>query len=167
MKKIIIYLILCALTLGLFSCGTDEPEAKTIEGELCGTWKSVGTCQIYDACGDAINNEITFGDMAYLIMEIRPSVIYITQYIYDKIEKDYVSDRYALLNWYYFDGYIRGTYVEYDGGSWVNTNTDIDFWKIKVGSKDEIKLCTKVIDFNDRVLYTEFPFTKISNDYSY
>ena len=42
----------------------------------------------------------------------------------------------------------------------------IDFWKIEVISKNKLKLWVKVVDFN-RTIYAEYPFYKVSNDYSY
>ena len=163
MNNIIIYIILCVFLLGLLSCGNDEPTAKTIEDELCGTWKSVGTYQIYDEYGSTVTEQVTFANDAYLIIEIHRNIIYLNQYFYNQIDETYES---ALLNWYYVDGYIYGIYSEYNGTNWENVNNDIDFWKIEVISKNKLKLWVKVVDFN-RTMYAEYPFYKVSNDYSY
>lgn len=163
MKKILL-IIIAMLTFGFMSCSEekDEPNELSLQ-ELYGTWKSIGTYQFFNSYGDSIGNLFTFdNEKDYIIAEISPGVIYINIYSYNAKYNEYDVTKCALVNCYTFDGYIRGMYSEHNGVNWVVVNQDIDFYKIKIVSKNDIRLCVKAIDtLSDKIFYAEYGMHKI------
>jgi hypothetical protein len=165
MKKIIIYIILCVFSLGLLSCGNDEPTNVNYDKEcLYGIWQLTKIDVVNHKTGESINEELDYVDVNSKIV-ITPDVIY---FFWLGNFNYYES---GLFGWQLSNGQIFGTYMDYFGERWNNhiIGHSSYIFSIFVKRKDKISVNIQPKDDYgaDTDYYRSYTFTKISNDYNY
>ena len=165
MKKILVVVLLtCVFSIGLLSCGNDEPNSVNDRKYLYGTWESDGYVTVYN--GREYLDPIYFGDEYAL-----PIVVITPSSIYNFLDGEIGMYDTAITDWYIFDGFIYGTQMVYNGNKWDFSDASNPTYKIEIVSKHEIILHVPVMDIgiteNTKKGYALFPFKKISKRYDY